>query len=106
MPDDVKRALKSKKAMDRPNPNPIAQTEPQSKAIPESLLTVEELSDWLRIDESTIRKKVCYRRIPHVKIGRSVRFRRSEIESWLDEQSTPGPVRYNACRAVDLAEGE
>lgn len=52
--------------------------------IPTPLLTVTELAEWLRIKTSTIRKKVCYGRIPHVKIGRRVLFRRTDIESWLE----------------------
>jgi excisionase family DNA binding protein len=52
---------------------------------PKPLLTVPDLSQWLRIEESTIRKRVCYRRIPYIKIGRRVLFRQEEIERWLEE---------------------
>lgn len=92
--------------MDQKTSNHVAQLESQTKEVPVSLLTVKDLSRWLRIEESTIRKKVCYGRIPHVKIGRSVRFRRNEIEIWIDEQATPNQDRYNADRAVGLAKGE
>jgi excisionase family DNA binding protein len=50
-------------------------------------LTVAELAAWLRVKKSTIRKRVCYRRIPFIKIGRSVRFKREDIEAWLIETS-------------------
>jgi excisionase family DNA binding protein len=51
---------------------------------PIPLLTVTELSEWLRIKSSTIRKKVCYGHIPHIKVGRRVLFRRTDIEAWLE----------------------
>lgn len=84
----------------------IANTNMQMKFPSDHLLTVNELSRWLKVDESTIRKKVCYGKIPHIKIGRLVRFRRNEIEAWINEQSMPSSKRYNQNRAVGLAEGE
>jgi excisionase family DNA binding protein len=53
--------------------------------LPKPLLTVPDLSRWLRIEESTIRKRVCYGRIPYLKIGRRVLFRQEDIERWLEE---------------------
>ena len=47
------------------------------------LLTTQELSGWLRVKESTIRKWVCYDRIPYLKVGRLVVFQREDIELWL-----------------------
>ena len=51
---------------------------------PIPLLTVAELSEWLRVKASTIRKKVCYKKIPFIKVGRRVLFRRNDIEKWLE----------------------
>lgn len=51
------------------------------------LLNTRELSIWLRIKESTIRKWVCYDRIPHLKIGRLVAFQRRDIELWLQRNN-------------------
>ena len=39
-----------------------------------TMLTTHELSQWLRVKESTIRKWVCYDRIPYLKVGRLVRI--------------------------------
>ena len=49
----------------------------------EPLLTTHELSEWLRIKESTIRKWVCYDRIPYLKVGRLVVFQKEDIQLWL-----------------------
>ena len=51
--------------------------------IPQPLLKVSDVAQWLRLKESTIRKWVCYGRIPYLKIGRTVSFRSGDIEEWL-----------------------
>lgn len=51
------------------------------------LLTTADLGQWLKLKEPTIRKKVCYNRIPFVRIGRAIRFRPEEIEAWLRAQN-------------------
>lgn len=54
---------------------------------PLPLLNTRELSAWLRIKESTLRKWVCYHRIPFLKLGRAVLFRRTDIEAWLAQEN-------------------
>jgi len=50
---------------------------------PTPLLTVFDVAEWLRRNPATIRKWVCYKRIPYLKVGRSVCFVRGDIEKWL-----------------------
>lgn len=50
---------------------------------PAPLITIDELSDWIRMKPSTIRKWVFQKRIPFVKLGAAVRFRKNDIETWL-----------------------
>ena len=54
------------------------------------LLTVEEVSEYLSIPLSTVRKWVALRRLPVVKLGCGkralVRVRKSDLESWVDKQ--------------------
>ncbi len=54
------------------------------------LLNTAQLSEWLQVKESTIRKWVHYGYVPHVKLGRCVRFQESEIEQWLRERAEKG----------------
>ena len=54
------------------------------------LLTTGEVAQWLKVAESTVRKWVHYGFIPHVKIGRCVRFREEDIETWLQERTEKG----------------
>ena len=52
----------------------------------EQLLTVEEVADWLRYTPGTIRQKVKLREIPFTRVGGRTRFRRADIEAWLEAQ--------------------
>ena len=54
------------------------------------LLNSAQVAGWLNVKESTIRKWTHYGFIPHVKLGRCVRFRENEIEKWLQERSEKG----------------
>ena len=50
------------------------------------MLNVHELSGELKISESGLYQLVGQRRIPFVKIGRSVRFDLEETKQWLTEK--------------------
>ena len=50
----------------------------------EKLLTASELEAWLEIDRKTVYKYAQKGLIPYIKIQSNLRFRRSEIEDWLD----------------------
>jgi excisionase family DNA binding protein len=49
-----------------------------------------QVAELLNVAESTIRKWVHYGFIPHVKLGRAVRFREKEIEAWIEERAEKG----------------
>ncbi len=51
-----------------------------------SLLSIEQLADWLGLTDRFIRRLVAARRIPFLKIGKFIRFDPTEIEPWLDSQ--------------------
>ena len=52
---------------------------------PSDVLTIEELSAYLKIPRSTLYKLVREGKIPSQKIGRHWRFRKETIDRWLDE---------------------
>jgi len=52
---------------------------------PGDVLTIKELSAYLKISRSTLYKLVREGRIPSQKIGRHWRFRKETIDRWLDE---------------------
>ncbi len=48
----------------------------------EPFFDVRGLAEYLRVDESWIYQQVHLRKIPFYKLGKYVRFRKSEIEEW------------------------
>jgi len=59
----------------------------------EKLLTVDEVAKVLSVKKSTVYQWVHLRLIPHIKVGRFVRFKEEDIERWLKERKVK-PVRY------------
>jgi excisionase family DNA binding protein len=55
---------------------------------PGAVLTVDELSDYLKIPKSTIYKVVREGKIPAQKIGRHWRFRKEAIDHWLENKQS------------------
>ncbi len=51
----------------------------------QEILTIEELSEYLKIPRSTLYKLCQEGRIPSQKVGRHWRFRRETINQWLDK---------------------
>lgn len=47
------------------------------------LLTVSDTVTLLGVSESWLYKAVASRSIPHLRVGRLVRFSREQLESWL-----------------------
>jgi excisionase family DNA binding protein len=60
---------------------------------PRDVLTIEELSTYLKIPKSTLYKVVREGRIPCQKIGRHWRFRKASIDSWLEGTEPNGSNR-------------
>jgi excisionase family DNA binding protein len=55
-------------------------------ALDEKLLTTAELSSLTGLPESWIYANAAAGKLPSLKLGHYVRFRRSEIEPWLEAQ--------------------
>ena len=52
---------------------------------PGEVLTIEELSTYLKIPKSTLYKIVREGKVPCQKIGRHWRFRKEAIDKWLED---------------------
>jgi excisionase family DNA binding protein len=50
----------------------------------DSVLTIDELSAYLKIAKSTLYKLAQENRLPGQKVGRHWRFRKETIDRWLD----------------------
>jgi len=62
-------------------------------------MTVEEVAAHLKLSVQTIRRYVHKDEIPYHKINRAVRFKPSEIESWVERRK-----ELNAIATVATAE--
>ena len=56
----------------------------------QDILTIDELSEYLKIPKSTVYKLCQEGKIPGQKVGRHWRFRRETIDNWLDSQNDSG----------------
>lgn len=56
----------------------------------DDILTIKEVADYLKIREKTAYRLVAEGKIPGFKVGGSWRFRRTEIEHWIDDQKLAG----------------
>ena len=48
------------------------------------LLTIDDVAAWLKVPRSWCYRAVAARSIPFLKLGHHLRFRREEIQAWLD----------------------
>ncbi len=62
------------------------------------LLTPDEVAELLSVRKSTIYQWTHQGFIPHVKLGKFVRFREGDVNKWLEKRSSNG----RATRKVDL----
>ena len=58
---------------------------------PGDVLTIEELSIYLKIPKSTLYKLVREGKVPSQKVGWHWRFRKKAIDRWLDETRAEEP---------------
>jgi len=58
---------------------------------PSDVLTIEELSVYLKIPKSTLYKLVREGKVPSQKVGRHWRFRKEAIDRWLDQTQAEEP---------------
>jgi len=55
------------------------------------VLTIEELSTYLKISKSTLYKIVREGKVPSQKVGRHWRFRKGAIDRWLEKAEANEP---------------
>jgi excisionase family DNA binding protein len=77
--------------------------------IDESFLTTEEVLDYLQVNLRTVYRLIKAGKIPAVRVGRQWRFRKRDIDAWLETQRPRGtrattPVS-SARAAVPVAGG-
>lgn len=65
----------------------------QRKDEKDTIFDVKGLAEYLCVDTSWVYKQVSLRTIPSLKVGRYTRFRKRDIERWMESQARkPIPV--------------
>ncbi len=59
-------------------------THPQDDSMISAFLTTEEVIDFLRVNARTVYRLIQTGDLPAVRVGRQWRFRRNDLERWLD----------------------
>ena len=57
----------------------------------QSLMTIKQVAEYLQLGPTTIYNYAQKRKIPGIKVGRNWRFRREDIESWLEDNRRRAP---------------
>lgn len=66
-----------------------------SNRVEDRLLTVADVAEYLGLSVGTIYNKVSAGEIPHIRLGRTLRFRLSEIDAWIAEQDAARKARLD-----------
>ena len=73
--------------------------------IDETFLTTEEVLEYLQVNLRTVYRLIKAGKIPAVRVGRQWRFRKRDIDAWLDSQRPRGGSRAAAATAATPATG-
>jgi excisionase family DNA binding protein len=68
--------------------------------IDETFLTTEEVLEYLQVNLRTVYRLIKAGKIPAVRVGRQWRFRKRDIDAWLDSQRPRGGARAAATPAA------
>ena len=76
------------------NLKPLLVNSPRSRE-PDTLLDVVQLSTYLNVSRSWIYERIRGNEIPYTKLGKFLRFKKSEIDRWAESKSIkpPGPLK-------------
>lgn len=64
-----------------------------SSASENAIMTIGEVSDYLKVTERTIYRLAGTKQIPAFKVGGSWRFSRLDIDRWIREQSSTSDLK-------------
>ena len=58
-----------------------------TKNLPEKLLTLEQVAEYLSVDKFTVYRLLADKELPAFKVGNQWRFKRRQLENWLQKNS-------------------
>lgn len=84
IPPEVITAI-AKKVADTMKPN-IATRKAENQ---DAILTPKQLANHLQTSRQWVYERVSLGEIPHIKVGKYLRFKKSDIDNWIKFQSIP-----------------
>jgi len=54
----------------------------------DEILTIQEIAEYLKLNEKTAYRLASEGKLPGFKVGGSWRFKRVDLEKWIEEQKT------------------
>lgn len=63
----------------------------------DNLMNISEVAEYLNMKTATLYSYVEHQQIPHIRLGKLIRFKRQQINTWLDEL-TVQPREQNQCK--------
>ncbi|MCK8126299.1 helix-turn-helix domain-containing protein [Pseudoalteromonas sp. A22] len=57
----------------------------------DDILTIQEVATYLKLNEKTAYRLASEGKLPGFKVGGSWRFKRVDLEKWIEEQKSPQP---------------
>lgn len=57
----------------------------------EQIMTVKDVASYLKLNERTVYRMATSAKIPAFKVGTSWRFKRADLERWIEEQTNNKP---------------
>jgi excisionase family DNA binding protein len=72
----------------------------------DSLITVKDVADYLKLKEQTVYLLARQNKIPSLKVGGSLRFKKSQIDSWLSSRTDSTRQNLNQQRVLIVDDEE
>lgn len=66
----------------------------------DDIMSLNELSDYLRTPKSTLYKLTEAGKIPSFKVGKELRFKKISIDKWIEQQEKAKMSRRNSRRPI------
>lgn len=60
----------------------------REKSMSDEILTIQELAEYLKLNEKTAYRLAGEGKLPGFKVGGSWRFKREDIEQWIEQKKT------------------
>lgn len=62
----------------------------------DTVMTVKEVADYLRVNQRTVYRLAMERKLPAFKVGTTWRFKRVDIDRWIDAQAASSQPEQGA----------